>query len=130
MKKRIQYLITFGVGLAFVIIIILSKSIFKVDDLKTVYQILTDAFFSVGVLIFGFGLLVFASNGGTFDMLNYGIRKLVDLFRKDLYKVKDKTFYDYRVSKQEKKSEFLYLIVFGLFFIIISLLFLWLYYQY
>ncbi|HEY8364052.1 MAG TPA: DUF3899 domain-containing protein [Haloplasmataceae bacterium] len=129
MKRKTSYLITTGVGLIFVIIILLSKNIFAQDDLKTIFHIITDAFFSVGIIIFGFGLLLFSSNSGTFDMLSYGFKKLVDVFRKDLSNVKYKTFYDYKVSKQEKKLPFLFLVNVGLIFILIACLFLWLYYK-
>ena len=72
MKKIIlRYSITFGVGLIIALVIMLSKSIFSQDNAKNVHHILTDAFFVPGVVICGYGLLVMASNGGTFDMLVY-----------------------------------------------------------
>ena len=45
-------------------------------------------------------------------------------------KVKYKTFYDYRVAKQETKNPFGYLVIVGLIFIGASMVFLILYYQY
>lgn len=130
MKKRRKYIITFGVGLLFVLLIVILKDIFKTNDPKTVFHILTDAFFSVGILILGFGLLIFASNGGTFDMLSYGFIKLIDVFRRDLSKVKYKTFYDYKVDKHESNKPFLYLVIVGIVFLLIAFIFLWFYYQY
>jgi hypothetical protein len=129
MKKIIRYLITLGIGLAIILIIILSKRIFGMNDPKMVYKALTDAFFTAGVLIFGFGLLIVASNGGTFEMLTYGVQKMFDLFRRDLTNVKHKTFYDYHLAKQDSKLQFFYLIAVGLFYIGLSFLFLWLYYH-
>ncbi|MDD4212509.1 MAG: DUF3899 domain-containing protein [Bacilli bacterium] len=129
MKKTIRYLITSGVGCLIVLAIVLSKNIFGLDDAVEVYKVLTDAFFVAGVLITGFGLLVLASNGGTFDMLVYGVGRFFDLFRRDMMKVKHKTFYDYRVAKQDRKLGFGYLVIVGLAFLALSFLFLWLYYQ-
>ena len=131
MKKIIlRYSITFWVGLIIALVIMLSKSIFSQDNAKNVHHILTDAFFVPGVVICGYGLLVMASNGGTFDMLVYGVKRLFSLFQKDINKVKYKTFYDYRVAKQETKNPFGYLVIVGLIFIGVSMVFLILYYQY
>ncbi|MFA6627972.1 MAG: DUF3899 domain-containing protein [Bacilli bacterium] len=129
MKNVIRYLITTSVGLVIVLIIVLSKHIFSLDDAIEIYQVLTDAFFVAGVLITGYGLLVVSSNGGTFDMLVYGVGRFFDLFRNDMMKVKHKTFYDYRMAKLDRQQGFGFLIIVGLVFLGISGLFLWLYYQ-
>lgn len=127
MKQIYKYLITFLVGLLFAVIIMLTKSIFFQDNVKDVMHILTDAFFVPGVIICGFGLLVVASNGGTFDILSYGLISFFNLFRKDINKRKYKTFYDYRVAHHEKPKGFWYLVFVGLFYICLSLLFLYIY---
>lgn len=129
MKIKYKYLIAFGTGLLITFIIVLSKNVFSLIDLKSKYHILVDGFFVAGIIIIGAGLLVFSSNGGTFDMLSFGVIKVIDLFRRDLSKVKYQTFYDYRLERSENKGQFLYLIIVGTFFIITSLIFLWLYYQ-
>ena len=130
MKKIIlRYSITFGVGLIIALVIMLSKSIFSQDNAKNVHHILTDAFFVPGVVICGYGLLVMASNGGTFDMLVYGVKRLFSLFQKDINKVKYKTFYDYRVAKQDEKKSFSHLVPVGIIFCGISFVFLMIYYN-
>lgn len=129
MKKTIlRYSITFSIGLIASFLIMLSKSIFSQESSKEVYKILTDAFFVSGVVICGYGLLVMASNGGTFDMLTYGVKRFFSLFQKDISKIKHKTFYEYRMAKQEKKNPFWYLVIVGLVLIGISMIFLILYY--
>ena len=92
-------------------------------------KILCDGFFVPGVVILGFGLLVVASNGGTFDMIVYGTKKFFDLFRRNAYKRVNETFYEYKKAKSDKKIEFLYMIITGLVFIAISIIFLVLYYN-
>ncbi len=62
-------------------------------------------------------------------MLVYGVGRFFDLFRRDMMKVKHKTFYDYRMAKQDRKLGFGYLVIVGLAFLALSGLFLWLYYQ-
>lgn len=129
MKKIIlRYSITFGIGLIAAFLIMISKSIFSQESSRDVFRILTDAFFVPGVVICGYGLLVMASNGGTFDMLTYGIKRFFSLFQRDINKVKHKTFYEYRMAKQENKNPFWYLVIVGLVLIGISMIFLILYY--
>lgn len=129
MKKIRKYLITILVGLIISFSIMIAKDIFSSPNEKTVFHILCDSFFVSGVLIAGYGLLVVASNGGTFDMFIYGVSKFFNMFRKDMNKEKHKSFYEYRLAKAEKpKNEFWYLVIIGMIFILISLLFLMFYY--
>lgn len=127
MKKYKGYLICLLIGLAMAIVIMLSKGIFAKNEFVDVMHILTDAFFVPGVLLVCFGLLILASNGGTFDMLSYGVLTLFNLFRKDMSKMKHKTFYDYRTAKHEKDRSFLYIVLVGIFYILISMVFLVIY---
>ena len=129
MKKIWSYIINFVIGISISLAIMLSKNVFKQVSSSEVMHILCDSFFVPGILILGFGLLVVASNGGTFDMLIYGTKKFFDLFRKPQYRKITNTFYDYRRAKEEHPGEFLYLVLVGLGFIIVSLIFLIFYYQ-
>ena len=126
MKK---YLITTAVGLVFAALICFSKDIFAQTKPQTVFHILCDAFFVPGVCITCYGLLVFSSNEGTFDMLIYGTKKFFSLFKKDMSKEKHKTFYEYQQAQHEKKVSFAYLLYVGLAFIVVSLIFLSFYYN-
>lgn len=129
MKKIRKYLITITIGLVISFLIMLLKNIFNQDNVKDVMHILCDSFFASGVFIAGYGLLVVASNGGTFDMFVYGISKFVNMFRKNMNKEKHKTYYEYKQAKAEKpKNEFWYLVLIGVGFILISLIFLIFYY--
>ncbi len=130
MKKARKYIITITIGLIIAFLIMVLKSIFKQDNARDVMHILTDAFFVSGVLITGYGLLVVSSNGGTFDMLVYGVSKFFNMFRKDMKKEKYKSFYEYRLVKAEEgKNEFWYLVFIGVGFIVVSLIFLAFYYE-
>ena len=125
MKK---YIITSSIGLAIALLVALSKDVFTQGELKTVYHILCDSFFVPGVVITGFGLLVFASNGGAFDMLTFGMKKFFSLFKKDLSGITKETFYDYSMAKHGEHLSFAYMIVVGLILIGISIIFLMLYF--
>lgn len=126
MKRIKGYLITFGIGITVAFLLMLYKDIFHAKTSVDVFHILCDAFFVPGVLIAGFGLLVLSSNGGTFDMLTYGVIRFFTFFKKDL-KAKYKTFYDYRTAQQGSPRKFLYLVLTGLTFILISVIFMLLY---
>lgn len=128
MRAFKKYLITLVVGFLAAGLILWSKDIFAQTALKAIFHILSDAFFVVGVVITCSGLLVLSSNGGTFDMLVYGFGSFIDLFRVNSKK-KYETFYDYRVSREEKKLPFGFLLICGLFFLVIAFVMYFLYRQ-
>lgn len=130
MKQRIvPYAIAAAVGLVIAVAIMLGKNIFAETDAVKVMQILSDSFFVPGVLLTGVGLLVFVSNAGLFDMLAYGVHLIYDRFIRDVTKRKYRTFYDYKESRKDKKKDITSLLMVGIVFIILSVVFLILHYQ-
>lgn len=129
MKAFKKYLITLLIGFAAVALILWSKDIFQQTAPVDIFHILTDAFFAVGTVITCVGLLVFTSNEGSFDMLAYGLRSFVDMFRKNSAKKYD-TFFDYRQSRADKNIKFGFLLICGLFFLAISFVMYYFYRQY
>lgn len=123
-----KYLITLLVEALAVVLILWSKDIFAQTALKSIFHILSDAFFAIGTVTVCAGLLVFSANGGTFDILTYGMSSFVDLFRTQSKK-KYATFYDYRVSREEKKLPFGFLLICGLIFLVIAFVMYFLYRQ-
>lgn len=129
-----RYLITFSICLIASFIYAVIAGIFTsydaiiakfgwedATDLLVRLHILTDATFVSGVVVFGIGILVIATNGGVFEMLVYGVRRFISLFQRDINKVRFKTFYDYHVYRSgEPKHSFAYLLIVGGFFIAIS----------
>ncbi len=128
MKKVLKYLIPVLICCTVVMVILASRGSF-VKTGKALIRDLCDAFTVPGALMFCFGLLVFATNGGTFDMLAFGVRKFFELFRKDLTKVKYRTFYDYRQAQKEKKRTFIHFIIVGSAFLLVAIVFLIVYYK-
>ena len=129
MKSLVKYAITLLIGFLLVFMIICSKDIFAQTEAVKIFHILCDGFFVVGVVTTSAGLLVFSSNEGTFDMLVYGVGTFVDMFRKQSTR-KYETFYDYKDSRSGKKIKFGFLLLCGLFFIVVSLVMYWFYRQY
>ena len=124
-----KYFITLIIGFAAVAMILWSKDILAQEALVDVFHILCDGFFAVGVVIFAAGMLVFSTNEGTFDMLVYGVQSFTDLFRKESTK-KYETYYDYKVSRAEKKLSFGFLLICGALFLAIAFVMYFLYRQY
>lgn len=129
MKKALRYLIPSLICAVTVILILVGRGAFTKSGRPLITD-LCDAFAVPGMIMLCFGLLVFATNGGTFDMLAFGVRKLFDLFKKDLTKVKYRTFYDYREAQKEKKRSFAHFIIVGAGFLLVSIAFLIVYYYY
>ena len=129
MKAYKKFFITMLIGLGAVALILWSKDILQQTAPVEIFHILTDAFFVVGTVITCAGLLVFSSNEGSFDMLVYGVKSFLDMFRKSSMKKYD-TFYDYRESRADKKLKFGFLLICGLMFLTISLVMYFFYRQY
>ena len=120
MKTLKRYLITLGVEVLSVLFVILLKDIFHASDAKTVFHILCDAFFAVGFVTAGVGLMVFTTNEGVFDGLVYGVSSFINMFKKDSTQ-KYKTLYDYKASRSKKELEFGYIVICGLAFLLVGL---------
>lgn len=124
-KQILEYSITTGVCLILVFVVALIQNIFAQTELFRIFMILCDGFFIVGLLTVCLGLLFFVNNNGAFDMLVYGVGRFFSMFKKKPNDVKYQTFYDYSVAKAERpKADFIYLLIIGAAFIVISLIFL------
>lgn len=129
MKGLKKYLITMGAGLLAVLLISIAKDVFVQTDPKTVFHILCDAFFAIGVVMTGVGLLIFTTNEGVFDGLVYGVSLFIGMFKKDLNR-KYKNLYEYKESRAGKKVAFGFLLICGLIILAIAFVMYLLYLQY
>lgn len=126
MKKNIiKYLATALICLFISLLIASSRDLFSTDDKKVLYHILADSTFIPGVLMFGIGVLVFSSNEGTFDMIAYGVKNAFLIIFSP--RTSKETFYEYRQRKSEVKKPYKPLLLVGIVFIIISIVFTLLY---
>lgn len=126
-KRLLPYLATIIVGVAITLLILNAKDVWHAQTTQIAMQILSDGFFVPGILLAGFGLIIFASAGGVFDMLGFSLYMLVNLFRRDINKRKYKDFYEYEQSKKDRKFNMGFMLWIGLAFILIALIFLILY---
>lgn len=130
MKSLIKkYTISLIISLLIFGSILWTKDIFHQTVKSDIFKILCDASFVTSALFIGYGLLVLASNGGTFDMMVYGLRTFFNLFSRDRSRIVKQSFYDYRVEKQSKNGSFWYLVIVGVFYLIIAIIMLQMYHN-
>lgn len=127
MKKGLPYIITFAVASVLSVLVFWVRGLFTATEVQQIYRYLSDGFFISGIIISGYGLLVICSNGGTFDILGYAFVCFIGLFQRDVTKRKSRTFYQYRLAKSEKKRSFAYLLLVGIFFLVLAVVFVILY---
>lgn len=128
MKKVLYYLIPFLICAVIVVVFLAAQGSFSKTGKGLIFD-LCNAFTVSGASMAGVGLLVFVTNGGAFDMLAFGFIKFIDLFKKDLTKVKYRTFYDYHKVQNEKKRSFLHLLLIGMAFLVVALILLLVYHK-
>lgn len=127
MKKKLSYIITAAVCALATLLLLLSRGTFSQTNLVTIYRDMCDSLFVPGIIVLSLGLLILMSNGGAFNMLRFAVMKLFDLFKRDMTKVKYRTFYDYNEAKKDQKHDFWFLIIVGAIFVAVSVVFLILY---
>lgn len=121
-KEFLPYLICLGIGAIIAVAIICGFQIWSLSSVEKI-RLLADAFLVPGVILAGVGLLVFASNGGVFDMLSYAVIRFFDLFRKNVRNPKYKDYYEYKQSKKGRKKRMSFILIVGLFYILIATVF-------
>ena len=122
--KLLQYgITTLVVGLVS-LFIMWMKDLFIQTDSQEIMKILTDAFFAPGIIAVCFGLLIVASNGGTFYIFSYGISSFANLFRKDRSKMRYKTYFDYKEAMKDQQKPYGFILIVGLVFVAISMIFM------
>ena len=126
MKKTIlEYTISTGICALLAFLIMVIGGIFATQEQFRIYALICDGCFISGIIFVCLGLLFFIYNSGFFDIISYGFMRFFSMFKKNPREVKYETLYDYKVAKAEKpKAHFLYLIIVGGAFILISIIFL------
>lgn len=127
MKKRIlEYVISFSAFLLLSFVIAILFGLFSYKEDYRIYEAICNGLFISAVFSLSIGGLLFVHNNGFFEIIIYGIFRFITLFTKRR-KYKYETFYDYHVAQAEKpKAEYGYFLVVGLFYLVVSLLFLYL----
>ncbi len=121
-NNYMKYIYVFIFGVLISISIFNYRDIFEAGSTKDIVSILSDGFLLPGVLILGAGLLIMVSNGGVFDIFTYSFMKLraIKLIG-DKKPAAHASYYDYRMSKE--KAPFVFLLIAGSIFFILSIIF-------
>ena len=128
----IKYLICFCIAVAMVFVVFLIQGLFdgKDKDAKEIMYILQNAFCVPGLLMMLFSGLMFVSDQGGFLGIGYALGKAARVFFPVLNKEAE-TYAEYRERKTGKKSGGgkLAVLLTGLFFFLISMIFLIIWYN-
>lgn len=118
-----RYLTCFGVAIFIAFLVLFIKGFFK-DTAKENMQILTDAFFTSGLLLVLFSGLMYVSGEGAFIGIGYALKRAVRMFIPTGNR-HDETYAEYREKKTggEKKTGDGCLFLTGVFFVLVSLIF-------
>lgn len=129
LKEYKEYAITTAVALIVGVLIALGRGIFQEDEIDMIITIISDAFFIPGVLLVCVGLIVYASNEGLFLTISYGFKTIGRTItaKKDEQLMEEK-YHEYYARQMEKKSKCKHFLIVGLVFVVISLLFVVVYF--
>ncbi len=126
----VAYVITFVIACLFTILIAISRGIFdEGNGKKEVYRCLADSLFLPGASFLGIGLLVKIAAEGLFDgvsyLLKYAFYSLIPGGRLK----KEDSYYDYKQKKAEKRKTLKSncILIIGLLFTLLSILFTFLF---
>lgn len=127
-KQLIKYSIATFVGAAFTMIVLSAQGFFATDVAIIKYRMLADATSAPGIIMTLLPFLFWMSSDGLFDGLAYALATLGNMLTFRGAKKQEK-YYDYKKRKAEKRmSGFWFILFVGLGFLLISGIFLILYY--
>ncbi len=128
-RTIISYSVTFVLAAAVTIMILFYKNAFEIKSLRTLYGVLSDAFFVPGVILIGFGIMVHIAEGGFLDGISYSLRRAALSFIPGGRIKKEETYQEYKERKNDtrKKTEVISMYVVGGVFVLTAIVFVMLY---
>ena len=134
MKKtaRKRWLTAMAAGITVFLLLAIFRGGFTAEDPAERWRIICDALFVPGILLMAFGLLLFASRGGVFDMLRFGVQKVIGvILPRKKREALPRTFYDYKTEREGREQIHMgYLLAVGMVFILLAGLALVMYNQF
>ena len=123
-----RYFITATIGLVISIFVCSIEDVFSADSINRVIAIISDAFLVPGIVFLACGIIMYAGNEGLFNAMTYGFKILgKSLTAKKDEKIIEEEFHEYHTRAQAKQNRVSHLIVVGVIFIALSILFTVLY---
>lgn len=129
-NKLKLYVITTLIGLMIAIRVAMTRGLSATASMVNNAWYLSDGFFFAGMLLTGVGAMIWIATTGFFDMFAYAGHSLLVLFSPLKKPSEHKKFYEYKLEKEEKRGKAKpHIFLVGVAFILISLVFLFLYYN-
>ena len=104
MKKSVKHMIYCAVTLVLVFVTAVLQGLFNPPSGMRVSVIICNAFFIIGVLMAGIGILSWAGSKGTYDIFSYAGKVILVKFKP---KEKMQTYYDYTQEKSKNRKAWL-----------------------
>lgn len=124
-RRWLPYLITAVVLAALTLLFAWAEGGYKQGPTWLIMSYWGSSIAISGILGISFGVVVWASNGGAFDIFAYGGRTFVRMFfKKDVLDHKYPTYYDYRESRKKKKRNFWFVSIVGAVYFIVGVVLL------
>lgn len=131
-KRKIfsLYSVVFGIGLLMAMGVCSSKNMLS-QSTSDMIKILSDAFLLPAAMLCGLGGLIFISNTGSFNMMVYGTKSFFyRIFKRDEFLERYGNYYEYNKEKAKERAPFSYILIPGILFMILAVLFSTLYLMY
>lgn len=130
-KKWLVFGVVLACGMAAAVLIARSRGLSMDAGLAMNARYLSDGLFAAGLCMTGIGALTWVSTTGFFDIMGYGVkyglRALIGIF--GAHRSPTKSFYDYKVERDEKRGTPHYLLLLaGIVMIAVSAALLGVYY--
>lgn len=123
MLKR-KHVVTALIGLLIALAVTAIQGGFAAGSSTRVAQAMCDGCFVAGALLVCVGLLVFVANDGFFDLMNYGVQKMLHfLISKEHREGFPRTYLEYHELKTgTRKGSMAYILIIGLCWILLAAL--------
>ncbi len=117
-----RYAIACGIGAGLFLLLMITRGGFTATDPAEQWLAICDALFVPGVLLAMTGLLLFAADGGVFDMLKFGVQKALSvIMTKKRREALPATFYDYKEARAAReRMPVAFLLITGAVFIVLA----------
>jgi hypothetical protein len=125
-QKMIASIVVYVIGLLIASSIIFSGDTFSQPQAE-VMKIISNAFLIPGVLFAGVGALMFVSNMGYFGIFDYGFKQLNISFgskeKRKEFRDKYPDYFTFNNERSKEQAQFTFILVPGIIFLLLSLLF-------
>ncbi len=127
-RALLRYGVTAVIGLIIAIPLAFSRGFAPGQAFALNARYLSDGFFVSGVLLTGIGAMSWIATTGFFDIFSYGMRSLLVLFTALVKPKSHKTFYEFKLERDEKrKAGSYFILIVGLAFIALAFIFVTIY---